>query len=171
LVAIFGNKIFGFDSDTLESVFGRLLIERHATVSVAESCTGGLLSSRITDVPGSSAYFMGGAVVYTADAKMFIAGVDPALIQQFGEVSEQVAVDLAKGVRRRFHTTYGIGVTGIAGPGGGTEAKPVGTVHIAVANDSRYDHRKLFWPTTRSLFKWFSTNSALDLVRLFMLRS
>ena len=171
IVAIFGDKIFGFDSDTLESVFGRMLIERHATVSVAESCTGGLLSSRITDVPGSSAYFMGGAVVYTADAKMFIAGVDPALIQEFGEVSEQVAVDLAKGVRRRFHTTYGIGVTGIAGPGGGTEAKPVGTVHIAVANDSRYEHRKLFWPTTRSLFKWFSTNSALDLLRLFMLRS
>src|SRR5204862_1893762 len=111
--------------DTLESVFGRLLIERHATVSVAESCTGGLLASRITDVPGSSAYFMGGAVCYTADAKMFIAGVDPALIQQYGEVSEQVAVDLAKGVRRRFHTTYGIGVTGIAGPGGGSEAKPV----------------------------------------------
>jgi nicotinamide-nucleotide amidase len=171
LTAIFGDKIFGFDSDTLESVFGRMLIERHATVSVAESCTGGLLSSRITDVPGSSAYYMGGAVVYTADAKMFIAGVDPALIQEFGEVSEQVAVDLAKGVRRRFHTTYGIGVTGIAGPGGGTEAKPVGTVHIAVANDSRYEHRKLFWPTTRSLFKWFTTNSALDLLRLFILRS
>ena len=171
IVAIFGDKIFGFDSDTLESVFGRMLIERHATVSVAESCTGGLLSSRITDVAGSSAYFMGGAVCYTADAKMFIAGVDPALIQEFGEVSEQVAVDLAKGVRRRFHTTYGIGVTGIAGPGGGSEAKPVGTVHIAVANDSRYEHRKLFWPTTRSLFKWFSTNSALDLLRLFILRS
>jgi nicotinamide-nucleotide amidase len=171
LIDIFGNKIFGFDSDTLESVFGRMLIERHATVSVAESCTGGLLSSRITDVAGSSAYFVGGAVCYTADSKMFIAGVDPALIQQFGEVSEQVAVDLAKGVRRRFHTTYGIGVTGIAGPGGGTEAKPVGTVHIAIADDSHYDHRKLFWPTTRSLFKWFSTNSALDLLRLFMLRS
>ena len=171
LLAIFGDKIFGFDSDTLESVFGRLLIERHATVSVAESCTGGLLASRITDVPGSSAYFMGGGVTYTADSKMFLAGVDPALIQQFGEVSEQVAVDLAKGVRRRFHTTYGIGVTGIAGPGGGTEAKPVGTVHIAVADDSRYEHRKLFWPTTRSLFKWFSTNSALDLLRLFILRS
>lgn len=171
ILAIFGEKIFGFDGDSLEAVIGPMLLERQATVSVAESCTGGLLASRITDVPGSSAYFLGGAVCYTADSKMFIAGVDPALIQQFGEVSEQVAVDLAKGVRRRFHTTYGIGVTGIAGPGGGSEAKPVGTVHIAVADAGRYEHRKLFWPVTRAMFKWFSTQSALDLLRLFMLRS
>jgi nicotinamide-nucleotide amidase len=171
LLTIFGDKIFGFDADTLESVIGRMLLERSATVSVAESCTGGLLSSRITDVPGSSGYFMGGAVAYTGDAKMFLAGVDPALIQEFGEVSGQVAVDLAKGVRRRFHTTYGIGVTGIAGPGGGTAEKPVGTVHIAVADDSRYEHRKLFWPTTRALFKWFATNSALDLLRLYLTRA
>ncbi|HYS56497.1 MAG TPA: CinA family nicotinamide mononucleotide deamidase-related protein, partial [Thermoanaerobaculia bacterium] len=94
LVTIFSDKIYGYDGDTLESVIGRMLLERHGTVSVAESCTGGLLASRITDVPGSSGYFMGGAVCYTADAKMFIAGVDPALIQEFGEVSEQVAVDL-----------------------------------------------------------------------------
>jgi len=171
LVTIFGDKIFGFDGDSLESVVGQMLVARNESVSVAESCTGGLLASRITDVPGSSRYFMGGAVCYTADSKMFIAGVDPALIQQFGEVSEQVAVELAKGVRRRFHTTFGIGVTGIAGPGGGSEAKPVGTVHIAVADADRYEHRKLFWPVTRSLFKWFSTQSALDLLRLFMLRS
>jgi nicotinamide-nucleotide amidase len=147
------------------------LTERRQTVSVAESCTGGLLASRITDIAGSSNYFLGGAVCYTADSKMFIAGVDPALIQQFGEVSEQVAVDMAKGVRRRFHTTYGIGVTGIAGPGGGTEAKPVGTLHIAVADTNRYQHRKLFWPMSRTMFKWFATQSALDLLRLTMLRS
>jgi len=169
-LAIFGDKIYGFDSDTLEAVIGRMLVERNSTVSVAESCTGGLLSSRITDIPGSSNYFMGGAVCYTADAKMFLVGVDPALIQQFGEVSEQVAVDLAKGVRRRFHTTYGIGVTGIAGPGGGTEAKPVGTLHIAVADMNRYEHRRLFWPMSRQMFKWFGTQSGLDLLRLFMLR-
>ena len=171
LLEIFGEKIYGFDNDSLEAIVGQMLMERSASVSVAESCTGGLLSSRITDVAGSSAYFMGGAVCYTADAKMFLAGVDPALIQQFGEVSEQVAVDLAKGVRRRFHTTYGIGVTGIAGPGGGSEAKPVGTVHIAVADRERYEHRKLFWPMTRPMFKWFATQSALDLLRLTMLRA
>lgn len=171
LVTIFSDKIYGFDSDTLEAVIGGMLLERKATVSVAESCTGGLISSRITDVAGSSAYFLGGAVAYTADAKMFLAGVDPALIQQFGEVSEQVAVDLAKGVRRRFHTTYGIGVTGIAGPGGGSEAKPVGTVHIAVADRERYEHRKLFWPMSRPMFKWFASQAALDLLRMTMLRA
>jgi len=168
--AIFGERIYGVDGDTLESIVGRILTERHESVSVAESCTGGLVSSRITDVPGSSNYFMGGAVCYTADSKMFLAGVDPALIQQHGEVSEPVAIDLARGIRRRFHTTYGIGVTGIAGPGGGSESKPVGTVHIAVANSQRYEHRKFFWPMTRSMFKWFASQSALDLLRLFVVR-
>lgn len=171
LLAIFGEKIFGFDDDTLESVLGAMLLERGATVAVAESCTGGLLASRITDVAGSSRYFLGGAVCYTAQSKMFLAGVDPALIQEHGEVSEPVAIELAKGARRRFGSTYGIGVTGIAGPGGGSEAKPVGTVHIAVADARRVEHRKLFWPTTRSMFKWFTTQWALDLLRLFMIRS
>jgi nicotinamide-nucleotide amidase len=170
LLAIFRERVFGYDDDTIEGVVGRLLTERHESVSVAESCTGGLLASRLTDVPGSSTYFLGGAIVYAAQAKMFLAGVDPKLIQDHGEVSEPVAIDLAKGIRRRFGTTYGIGVTGIAGPGGGTEAKPVGTVHIAVADAHRVEHRKLFWPTTRAMFKWFTTQSALDLLRLFIVR-
>jgi nicotinamide-nucleotide amidase len=171
LVEIFGERIYGYDDDTIEAVLGQLLAQRGETVSVAESCTGGLLSSRITDVAGSSAYFMGGAVCYTADAKMFLAGVDPALIQEHGEVSEEVAIDLAKGIRRRFHSTYGIGVTGIAGPGGGSEAKPVGTVHIAVASARAFKHRKAFWPMSRSLFKWFATQTALDMLRLFIMRT
>jgi nicotinamide-nucleotide amidase len=171
LAEIFGDRLFGFDDDTLEAVIGRMLIERSATVSTAESCTGGLLASRITDIAGSSAYFLGGAVCYTADSKMFLAGVDPQLIQEHGEVSEEVARDLAKGIRRRFKTTYGVGITGIAGPGGGSEAKPVGTVHIAVADGRTIEHRKLFWPMGRIRFKWFSTQSALDLLRLFMLKA
>jgi len=170
LQAIFRERIFGYDDDTLEGVVGRLLTERKESVSTAESCTGGLLASRITDVAGASTYFLGGAVVYTGQAKMFLAGVDPKLIQDHGEVSEPVAIDLAKGIRRRFGTTYGIGVTGIAGPGGGSEAKPVGTVHIAVANAHHVEHRKLYWPTTRAMFKWFTTQSALDLLRLFIVR-
>ncbi len=167
--SLLGNRLFGFDSDTLESVVGRLLTERDETVSVAESCTGGLLSSRLTDISGSSRYFMGGAICYTADSKMFLAGVDPALIQEHGEVSEEVAVDLAKGVRRRFHTTWGIGVTGIAGPTGGTPEKPVGTVHIAVATSKLHEHRRLFWVGTRQQVKWFSTQAALDLLRRTLL--
>lgn len=168
---LFGDKIFGCDDDTLEAVVGRILAERGETVATAESCTGGLLASRITDVAGSSAYFMGGAVCYTGASKMALAGVDPALIAAHGEVSEEVANALARGARERFGTTYGIGVTGIAGPGGGTEAKPVGTVHIAVAGPSEYKHRKLFWPLERGLFKRITTQSALDLLRLFIMRT
>jgi nicotinamide-nucleotide amidase len=168
---LFAHKIFGADGDTLEAVVGRILTERHETVSTAESCTGGLLASRITDVPGSSAYFMGGAVCYTAAAKTDLARVDPAVIAEHGEVSEPVAIALARGARERFATTYGIGVTGIAGPGGGTEAKPVGTVHIAVAGASSHKHWKLFWPIERTLFKRIATQSALDLLRLFIVRT
>jgi nicotinamide-nucleotide amidase len=168
---LFAHKIFGADDDTLEAVVGRILTERGETVATAESCTGGLLASRITDVPGSSAYFMGGAVCYTAAAKTDLAFVDPELIAEHGEVSEPVAIALARGARERFGTTYGIGVTGIAGPGGGTEAKPVGTVHIAVAGANAHKHWKLFWPIERSLFKRITTQSALDLLRLFIVRT
>ncbi len=170
LLEIFGDRIYGFDDDTLEAVVGRLLAERNATLATAESCTGGLVGSRITDVPGSSRYYMGGGVCYEAKAKIDIAGVDPKVIEQHGEVSEEVARALATGIRARFGTTYGIGVTGIAGPTGGTEAKPVGTVHIAVANAERSEHRKLFWPMSRPMFKWFASQSALDLLRMFVLR-
>jgi nicotinamide-nucleotide amidase len=171
LTEIFTHRIFGYDDDTMESVVGRLLAGRGATISTAESCTGGLLSARLTDVPGSSRYFMGGAIVYTAAAKTDLAGVDPALIREHGEVSEPVAIALAQGVRARFGTTYGIGITGIAGPGGGSETKPVGTVHIAVADAGRYEHRRMFWPSTRPIIRALSTQAALDLLRLFVLRA
>ena len=170
LLDIFGVRVFGFDDDTIESAIGRLLTERHETVSTAESCTGGLLSQRITDVAGSSAYFMSGIVCYTAQAKITLAGVDPEIIKANGEVSEPVSIALARGIRDRFKTTYGVGITGIAGPSGGTPEKPIGTVHIAVANGDRYEHRKLFWPGTRSHVRWFSTQSALDLLRRFILQ-
>ena len=170
LLEFFGERVFGFDDDSLESVLGALLTRRGESVATAESCTGGLLASRITDVGGSSAYFLGGAVAYTGAVKVDVAGVDAALIAQHGEVSEEVAVALARGIRQRFGTTYGVGVTGIAGPGGGSEAKPVGTVHIAVAGAHAHEHRKLFWPMERKLFKRFATQSALDLLRLFVLR-
>jgi nicotinamide-nucleotide amidase len=162
---LFGARLFGFDDDTMESVIGRLLASRGETVSTAESCTGGLLGSRITDISGSSAYYMGGAVCYTGAAKIDLVGVDPALIAEHGEVSEPVAIALAQGIRERFKTTYGIGITGIAGPTGGTPTKPVGTVHIAVASQSGVDHRKLLWQGPRTTVKWYSTQQALDLLR------
>jgi nicotinamide-nucleotide amidase len=168
IVEIFGERIFGYDDDLLESVVGQKLIEHAATVATAESCTGGLLGSRITDIAGSSRYYMGGVVCYDAKAKIDLAGVDPELIRQHGEVSEEVARALAEGVRKRFDTTYGVGITGIAGPGGGSEAKPVGTVHMAVAGPHGTKHRKMFWPAPRTLVKWFSTQWALDLLRTFI---
>jgi nicotinamide-nucleotide amidase len=165
IAGLFAHRLFGFDEDTLESVVGALLVLRGETVSTAESCTGGLLGSRITDVAGSSAYYLGGAVCYTAAAKIDLAGVDPALIREHGEVSEPVALALARGARERFKTTWGVGITGIAGPAGGTPDKPVGTVHIAVSGPHGDHHRKLFWPAPRPNVKWYSTQAALDLLR------
>jgi nicotinamide-nucleotide amidase len=170
LLSIFAERVFGFDDDSLESVVGTMLRDRSETLATAESCTGGLLGSRITDVPGSSAYYLGGVISYTGAAKIDLANVDAELIRAHGEVSEEVAVALARGVRARFGTTYGVGITGIAGPGGGSEAKPVGTVHIAVADGNRHEHRKMFWQGPRTIIKWFSTQFALDLLRLFIIR-
>jgi nicotinamide-nucleotide amidase len=171
MLALLGHHVFGYDSDNLETVVGRLLAERHETVATAESCTGGLLAQRITDVPGSSAYFVGGAVCYDARAKVDLARVDPELIRAHGEVSEEVAIALARGIRERFDTTYGVGITGIAGPGGGSEAKPVGTVHIAVATAAAHEHRKVFWGgTTRHIVRALSAQTALDMLRKVITR-
>jgi nicotinamide-nucleotide amidase len=170
LQAIFAERIFGYDDDSLESAVGALLTKHGQTVAVAESCTGGLLGSRITDISGSSAYFMGGAICYTAAAKTDLADVDPELIRGHGEVSQEVAVALAEGIRARFGTTWGVGVTGIAGPTGGTPEKPVGTVHIAVAGPVE-KHRKILWQGPRTIVKWYSTQQALDLLRRCVLLS
>lgn len=161
-----GERVYGCGDDTLELVVGRLLVSRAETLAIAESCTGGLLSGRITDVPGSSKWFLGGVVAYSGEVKMSMVGVDPAHIQQHGEVSEEVARDLAEGARRRFGASWGIGVTGIAGPDGGSEAKPVGTVHIAVASRGHVEHRKLYFAGGREQVRRFATNAALDLLRM-----
>jgi nicotinamide-nucleotide amidase len=171
IAALFGERLFGFDDDTLESVVGALLRERNQTLATAESCTGGLLGSRITDIAGSSAYYLGGIVSYTAAAKTALAGVDPQLIAEHGEVSEAVAVALATGIRERFGATWGVGITGIAGPGGGSEAKPVGTVHVAVAGPHGHKHRHILWQGPRAIVKWYSTQQALDLLRRNVLKT
>jgi nicotinamide-nucleotide amidase len=170
LAEIFGERLFGYDNDTLESVVSELLRERNQTLATAESCTGGLLGSRITDIPGSSAYYLGGIVCYTAQAKTDLAGVDPALIREHGEVSEPVAIALANGIRERFGATWGIGITGIAGPGGGTETKPVGTIHLAVAGPNGHKHRHLLWQGPRTIVKWYATQQGLDLLRRSILK-
>ncbi len=167
---IFSDRIFGYDDDSIESVIGALLTSRGETLATAESCTGGLFGSRITDISGSSAYYLGGGVCYTAAAKTALAGVDEQLIREHGEVSEPVAIALAQGIRERFGATWGVGITGIAGPTGGTPEKPVGTVHIAVAWPEGVKHRKFFWQGPRTIIKWFSTQFALDMLRRSILR-
>ena len=167
----FGERIFGLDEETLESTVGRLLSARGETLGTAESCTGGLLASRVTDVSGSSAYFLGGVITYSFQAKLFLLGVDPASIERYGEVSEEVAREMAQGARRRFSSTYGTGITGIAGPTGGTAAKPVGTVHIAVSSQNEVRHKQFHLTGSRELIKHFSTQLALDMLRMMMLGS
>lgn len=124
--------VYGYDKDKLEQVIADLLIQNNLTVSTAESCTSGLLASRLTDVPGSSQYFKGGSVCYSNDLKINDIGVDRDLIEKYGAVSEEVAESLAKNIAKKNNTDIGIGITGIAGPDGGTEKKPVGLVFVGI---------------------------------------
>ncbi len=160
-----GEYVYSREDRTLEQVVGELLTWRGYTLATAESCTGGLLAGRITDVPGSSAYFLEGVVSYSNEAKTDLLGVPRELIEAHGAVSEPVAKAMAEGIRRRAGATFGIGVTGIAGPGGGTEEKPVGLVYLALADDSATQVRKLFFPSDRQFIRTLAVNSALDLVR------
>jgi len=149
----------------MESVVGGLLRAAGRTLTTAESCTGGLVAERLTRVPGSSDYFLGGAVTYTNELKIKLIGVPPELIAEHGAVSEPVARAMAEGVRRALGSDFGIGVTGVAGPGGGSEAKPVGTVHIAVADEVRTDHRKIRFPGDRERVRQHSSQLALEMLR------
>jgi nicotinamide-nucleotide amidase len=128
-----GEHIYGYDKDTLQSVVGDMLRKSSATVSVAESCTGGTLARLITSVPGSSDYFRGGVIAYQNEIKQRMLGVSPALIEVHHVVSEVVACAMAKGAREALGSTYAIATSGIAGPGGGTDSHPVGLVCVAVA--------------------------------------
>jgi nicotinamide-nucleotide amidase len=161
-----GSEVFGRDEETLEGVVGDLLRSRAQTLALAESCTGGLLAGRLTDVGGSSDYFLGAAVTYANSAKSELVGVDPATLERFGAVSEETAREMALGARRRFGSTIGLSVTGIAGPGGGTPDKPVGTVHLALdSSDGSHLHRKYLLPGDRAMFRRWTTAMALSLLR------
>jgi nicotinamide-nucleotide amidase len=138
---------------------------RNATLSVAESCTGGLVAERLTSVSGSSRYFIGGAVVYSNELKTQLADVPEDLIEVYGAVSEQVARALAEGIRKKCGTTLGLGVTGIAGPTGGTAEKPVGLVFHALASESGTEVIKRTFPGNRARIRWFASQQALDMVR------
>jgi len=171
IYARLGTAIYAEGDDPIERAVVKLLTERGETVATAESCTGGLLSQRITDIAGSSAVFMGGGIVYSNAAKSDLAHVPTEMIEAHGAVSPQVAQALAEGIRNRFGTTYGVGITGIAGPEGGTAQKPVGLVYLAVAYPGGCEVDEAYYIGGRGTVRYRASQTALNMLRLRALSS
>jgi nicotinamide-nucleotide amidase len=160
-----GDCVYSDNGDSLEQIVSYYLQMRNATLAVAESCTGGLVAERLTSISGSSRYFVGGAVVYSNALKSAMADVPEDLIDVYGAVSEQVARALAEGIRKRCGSTLGLGITGVAGPTGGTAEKPVGLVFHALASENGTEVVKRQFPGDRARVRWFASQQALDMVR------
>jgi len=174
-----GNYIFGIDDQTLESVVGELLAKKKKTLAIAESCTGGLIANRITDVPGSSKYFKLGVVAYSNQAKQSLLNVPVVILKNYGAVSKQTAIKMAQGARQIFNADIGLAVTGIAGPSGATSAtrrggsakdfggknKPVGLVYVALATSNKTTCKEYHFHNDRTAIKWLTSQAALDLLR------
>ncbi|MBI3493694.1 MAG: competence/damage-inducible protein A [Acidobacteria bacterium] len=167
----FGPAVYSVDGRPLEAVVGALLRERGLTIATAESCTGGLLASRLTDVPGSSDYVERGVVCYSNRAKTELVGVPEPLIAEHGAVSEPVALAMAEGIRSRSGANIGIGITGIAGPGGGTAQKPVGTVVAAVVVEGETRVRTFQFIGPREMVKFQAAQAAMNMLRLMLLKT
>lgn len=165
IVEKLGGAVFALNGELMEEVIGNLLKERGETVSVAESCTGGLIGERLTDVAGASAYFVQGVVAYANEAKINTLKVPAEIIEKTGAVSAETAEAMAKGMRELAQTDYAISVTGIAGPDGGTDEKPVGTVFIGYADESRVKSFKIVLPGDRYLIRWRASQAALEYLR------
>ncbi len=164
-----GPLVYSEGDETLPAVVGRLLREHGRTIAVAESCTGGLVAERITEVPGASDYFAGGVVVYANAAKTALLGVPEAMLAEHGAVSEPVARAMAEGARTRFAADFGVATTGISGPGGGGPAKPVGLVHVALARESGTHADHFVFPLDRNRHRLLTAQIALDWVRRALL--
>ncbi|MFQ3580627.1 MAG: competence/damage-inducible protein A [Chloracidobacterium sp.] len=162
---VLGANVFSHRGETLEQIVGLRLTVKGYTIATAESCTGGLVAKRLTDVPGSSQYFLEGVVAYSNAAKTRLLDVPAELISEHGAVSAEVAEAMAAGVKARAGTTIGVGITGIAGPDGGTDEKPVGLVYVGVAGDFVVTHRKFILPGDRDRIRHLASQVALDLVR------
>jgi len=160
-----GDLVFSDNGDSMEQIVGYYLQMRSATLAVAESCTGGLIGQRITSVSGSSRYFAGGAIVYSNQLKIALAGVPKELIEEHGAVSREVSAALAEGIRKRCGATLGLGVTGVAGPTGGTREKPVGLVFHALASETGTEVIERNFHGDRKRICWFASQQALDMVR------
>jgi nicotinamide-nucleotide amidase len=157
--------IFGIDDDLLEAVVVRLLTERKQTLALGESCTGGYIANRITNVPGASEVFIIGLVTYSNESKQRLLGVRAETLAEHGAVSEATVREMAEGARLKSKTDYALAVTGIAGPGGGTEEKPVGTVFIALATPEKTVVQHHVFQFDRETFKFVTSQTALDLLR------
>lgn len=159
------DAVYSRNGESLEQIVGYWLQMRNATLAVAESCTGGLLAERITSIGGSSRYFLGGAVVYSNNLKSELAGVPAEMIERHGAVSREVAAALAEGIRYKCESTFGVGITGVAGPTGGTADKPVGLVFHAVAGDRGTEVVQRNFPGDRKRIRRFASTMALDMLR------
>ncbi|HEV2350069.1 MAG TPA: competence/damage-inducible protein A [Terriglobia bacterium] len=160
-----GEHVFSTHGETMEEIVGMYLVMKHKTMAVAESCTGGLLSERLTRIPGSSNFFLGGVVCYSNDLKMKLCGVPEILLEQNGAVSKPVAQALAEGIRRRSGADIGLGITGIAGPTGGSSEKPVGMVFISLADEHGTQIREFRFPGTRERIRHYASQTALEMIR------
>jgi len=155
----------------VEVELGEILTARGLTLAAAESCTGGLVSHRITNVPGSSVYFLGGVISYANAAKVGLVGVDPVTLERFGAVSRQTVIEMARGVRKTLKADIGIAISGIAGPGGGTAEKPVGLTWIGLSAGTVDETREHRWPGDRLAVKEQSAQAALELILEYLKRS
>ena len=171
IVEKLGIAVFALNGETMEEVVGKMMSERGRTLSVAESCTGGLVAMRLTNMPGSSAYFLEGAVAYSNAAKTKGLGVSDAILERHGAVSAETAEAMAAGMRHRSGTDYAISVTGIAGPDGGSEEKPIGTVFIGYSAANVTKSMKMTLPGDRYLVRWRSSQAALDYLRRQLLKA
>ena len=160
--------VFGYNTDSLESVLQDQCIEKGLSFGAAESCTGGNISARITKVPGSSEYFQGSIISYSNDIKMIHLNVQEETLREFGAVSQETVKEMAKGACEKLGIDLAIAVSGIAGPGGATETKPVGTIHIACSNGTEYMHRVLNLSKNRGLNIEYTTNMAILLALKFI---
>lgn len=163
-----GSSIWGVDEETLEGIVARLLKKRGLRIAVAESCTGGLVSHRLTNIPGSSDYFSYGIIAYSNQAKSTFLGVPASLVKKKGAVSSQVAKKMAQGVRKAERTDLGLGITGIAGPSGGSRNKPVGLVYIALSSSEGEISERFVFPGGREDIKWKASQVALDMLRRYL---
>lgn len=171
IAAVLGIAVFAVHGETLEEVVGKMLRDKGSTLAVAESCTGGLIGMRLTEVPGSSAYFLEGAVTYSNEAKIRTLNVPQQTLAAYGAVSSETAEAMAAGIRARANSDYGISVTGIAGPDGGSDEKPVGTVFVGYADAEQTRAVKFVFPGDRYLIRWRSSQAALDYLRRRMLKA